>query len=230
MFDALYRDSRSRVVVLARSLTDEQLAATVAATPQWSGRDVVAHLVGAAADMVTGNMAGAPGPQWTAVHVETRVGRPIADLLVEWEEVGRAVEVTLAAPGAGMQAVLDILTHEADLREAFGRGTPPIADVEAAAFPAAKALVTRFGGPGSLVVRCVDSRGGDHEWTGGDGTPAELTVEPYELFRGILSRRSRRQMRAWRWSGDADPAPMIEALPVFGCRDDDQPLPTGSPG
>jgi hypothetical protein len=30
-------------------------------------------------------------------------------------------------------------------------------------------------------------------------------------------------MRAWDWKGDA--APYVDALPVFGPRDDDQPLP-----
>ena len=231
MFDAIYRHSRARVAGLAMALTDEQLASTVAATPEWTGRDVVAHLVGVASDVATGNLSGAPGPRWTAAQVDARAGRPVMDLLAEWDEVGPAMEAALAARRAGIQSVLDVLTHESDLRETFGFGTPPLADVEAATFPAIKGRVGGFGGPGSLQVRCVDSTGDEREWTGGDGpTTAVLTVEPYELFRGLISRRSRRQMRAWQWDGDTDPALVIEQLPVFGCRDDDQPLPTRSPG
>jgi hypothetical protein len=71
-----------------------------------------------------------------------------------------------------------------------------------------------------LVIQVV---GGD-TYRGGEGEPVtELTVDPYELFRGLGSRRSRAQMRAWNWTGDA--APYLESLPVLGPRDDDQPAP-----
>jgi hypothetical protein len=48
-------------------------------------------------------------------------------------------------------------------------------------------------------------------------------VDPYELYRGLFSRRSRAQMRAWAWSGNAER--YVDRLPVFGPRDDDQPIP-----
>jgi hypothetical protein len=51
----------------------------------------------------------------------------------------------------------------------------------------------------------------------------ELRADPYELFRGLLSRRSRAQMRAWDWAGN--PEPYLSSLPAFGARDDDQPIP-----
>lgn len=57
---------------------------------------------------------------------------------------------------------------------------------------------------------------------------AAVTVESYELYRGLISRRSRRQMRAWDWSGDVER--YVDALPVFGPRDDDQPLGTPAGG
>lgn len=221
MFDSLYRDARLRVRKLVTSLTDEQLDARVAGTPEWTGRQVIAHLVGGAADTVAGNLDGAPTPRWTAAHVGAREGRSLDELLAEWDEVGPVVEARLAARELGSMIVYDVLTHECDLRETFGLGRPPRDDVDAAARIATKGVVKGFTGPGTLVVRS-----GGQEWIGGGGEPRMvLTVEPYELLRGLISRRSRRQMRAWSWAGTGDPDEMIEKLPRFGARDDDQPMP-----
>ncbi|CAN5396992.1 hypothetical protein BH11ACT8_BH11ACT8_26370 [soil metagenome] len=45
---------------------------------------------------------------------------------------------------------------------------------------------------------------------------------PYEVFRAVFSRRSRAQMASW--GADVDVA-RLEAMCVFGPRDDDQPVP-----
>ncbi|MGD9959946.1 maleylpyruvate isomerase N-terminal domain-containing protein [Nocardioides sp.] len=49
-----------------------------------------------------------------------------------------------------------------------------------------------------------------------------LDVEDYELFRGLFSRRSRSQMLAW---GTPLTQEELDELPIFGPRDDDQPVP-----
>jgi hypothetical protein len=83
----------------------------------------------------------------------------------------------------------------------------------------AKQQAKGVAGPGTLVLHVA---GETHR--GGEGEPVrELRADPYELFRGLLSRRSRAQMRAWDWAGD--PGPYLESLPAFGPRDDDQPVP-----
>ena len=48
------------------------------------------------------------------------------------------------------------------------------------------------------------------------------TVPPYELFRAVFSRRSRDQMRAWDVGLSEE---RLEEIPIFGARDDDQPVP-----
>lgn len=47
-------------------------------------------------------------------------------------------------------------------------------------------------------------------------------VSPYELFRGGFSRRSRSQMQAW---GTGLSAEALDEVPIFGPREDDQPVP-----
>lgn len=48
------------------------------------------------------------------------------------------------------------------------------------------------------------------------------TVPPYELFRAVFSRRSRDQMRSWDVGLSEE---RLEEIPIFGARDDDQPVP-----
>ncbi|MGQ0576595.1 MAG: maleylpyruvate isomerase family mycothiol-dependent enzyme [Pseudonocardia sp.] len=220
MFDTIYDESRRRVCELAATLSPEQLDTTVPATPEWTARELVAHLAGVASDAVHGRTDGAPGPAWTAPQVADRAGRSVDELAAEWAEAGAQVRAALTERRMPLQIVHDALTHEADLREAFGLGPLPADVVERAVGSVAKAVVKGVAGEGALVVRA-----GGQEYRGGagDAEPTTLTVDSYELYRGLISRRSRTQMRAWDWSGDAER--YVDALPVFGPRDDDQPLP-----
>lgn len=219
VFDTIYDESRQRTCALAAGLTPEQLDTTVPATPEWTPRQLVAHLTGVAADAVHGRTEGAPGPVWTSAQVTAREGRALDELAAEWAQVGAGVRDAIAARRMPLQIVHDALTHEADLREAFGLGPLPADVVGAALKNIAKPVVARVAGDGALVVRA-----GEQEFRGGAGDdPTTLQVDPYELYRGLISRRSRAQMRAWAWSGDAER--YVDALPAFGPRDDDQPLP-----
>lgn len=226
MFDAIYDDARRRICELAAELSPEQLDTIVPATPEWTARQVVAHLTGVAADAVHGRTEGAPGPGWTAAQVAGREGRSLDGVVAEWAEVGEGVRAALTARKMPLQIVHDVLTHEADLREAFGLGRLPGDVLDKAVPSVAKAVVTGIAGDGALVVRA-----GDQEYRGGpggdgDGDGVTLTVDPYELYRGLISRRSRKQIANWDWTGpDPAVARYVDALPVFGPRDDDQPLP-----
>lgn len=217
VYDAVYDASRSRIGSLVTALSPAELDTVVPGTPAWNGRQVVAHVAGVAADVVDGRMAGWPGAEWTSAQVREREGRSLEVVLAEWAGTAAAVCAGIAQRRIALPIVHDVLTHEADLREAFGRGALP-----APAVDAALAVLVR------LVLRRVDGllmvRAGEHEWRAeGVGPPAVVTAEPYELFRGLMSRRSRVQMRAWDWAGDVEA--YVDALPVFGSRDDDQPLP-----
>ena len=51
-----------------------------------------------------------------------------------------------------------------------------------------------------MVVDAVGLR----SWNVGEPGDGDLRVsaEPYELFRGLFGRRSRRQIETWNWTGD----------------------------
>ncbi|RAV03255.1 maleylpyruvate isomerase family mycothiol-dependent enzyme [Mycolicibacter senuensis] len=223
MLDAIYRAARGRIGALAAGLGDHQLRTPVPATPGWTVHDVLAHLVGGAADVLAGRLDGAPGDSWTGRHVAERRALPIEELLDEWERAAPAVESSLPEQHTGPNLAADAICHEADLHEALGlprtdrEHWQPFLDVMGY-FPGRRLRDTA-----TLVI--TDELG--QEWHCGSGVSVTvLRADGYELLRGVFSRRSRRQIAAWDWS----PEPLgqlVDGFGAFGPRDDDQPIPPG---
>jgi hypothetical protein len=139
-------------------------------------------------------MDGAPGPDWSAVHVGERAALDVPTLIGELRSNAPAVQA--AAEGNARPAIVwDISVHLADLHEALGLGRPD-----------------------DHLWRPVLAGVGPYRL--GERT---LEVDDYELFRGLFSRRSRSQLRAWG-TGLTDAE--LDELPIFGPRDDDQPVPS----
>jgi len=193
----LYRDNIDAVCALTEALSEDQLSTPVPATPAWTVRDVVAHLAGGGNDAVTGRMDGAPGPTWTARHVGERVELPLAELRAELRRNQDAVAAGVA-DNPRPALVWDAAVHHTDLHEALGL---EVAD-------------DRFWRPvlEGVAPMLLERAGADRP-----------DVAPYELFRGLFSRRSRAQMRAW--GGDTLSAEQLDGLCLFGPREDDQPIP-----
>lgn len=186
---------------LAGSLTQEQLGTGVPATPLWTALEVYAHLAGVGTSVVTGAMAGAPGPDWTAAHVAQRQGRALSDLVAEI----RACESEVAgiiAQAHRPAIVWDRVVHLADITEALG--------LEPLAQPLWERILTSFAERAFRELPLTVRAG---EWTFGAGGPL-VTVDPYELFRIHFSRRSRAQVQAV--FGDVLTAEQQDALQIFG--------------
>lgn len=186
---ALYVDHVTALAALAGDLTAEQAAGVVPACPEWSVREVYAHLAGGAADGLAGRTDGAPGEAWTARHVAERAERTLGELVVELQANATPTATRLDLRSSA--AVWDIATHHADLHEALGRSRLPD--------PLWQPIIETF-----AMRRVPDLVG---------------TIDDYELFRGLFSRRSRAQLQALGLDEAA-----AESLGVFGPRDDDQPV------
>ena len=192
---ALCRANTDAVSALAEGLSDEQLATRVPATPEWTVRDVLAHLAGSPSDALSGRMDGAPGPEWTARHVGERSERTTDELVAEIRGVVDDVVATLA--GSDRPALVwNLAVHHADLHEALGLGVPP----EHMWQPIADAMRPALGANAAAFAGVCD----------------------YELFRAFFSRRSRAQTAAW---GTGLDQATLDDISIFGPRDDDQPVP-----
>ena len=234
----VYEDTRQRVVSLVGRLDAAAAARAVPACPQWRVHDVVAHVTGVCADILAGNLRDVASEPWTAAQVRARAGRPMADVLGEWHEVGPKVAALVDLfPGRyGLQLVSDVTVHEQDLRGALERPGARDSDaveigtdflVAAIFAPALLAL-----GLGPLEV-CTDGArwiagtggppaAGDADWrdallcTTAAPVPAtppvgRLVSDRFELFRALTGRRSATQIRRFGWTVDPEPY-----LPAFG--------------
>ena len=68
----VYRSVRLRVMDLVCDLPEETLDCVAPATPEWRVRDVVAHLAGGTADIVSGNLDDVASDEWTGAQVNAR--------------------------------------------------------------------------------------------------------------------------------------------------------------
>ena len=220
-FGDAYRGAFTRLDARVRGLAGTDPAALdtpVPACPGWTVRDVVGHLSGLATDILGGRLTTVPDDAWTAGQVADRRDRPVEDVLAEWAAQVDGMAAALDARRLPPNPAVDALAHEGDVAEALGDAVPPEEGWRPAARLICRGVLRGVDRPGTLSVRS-----GGEVWTGGSGGDPEAAVEvaPWELFRGVMSRRSAAQIRAWAWTGD--PEPWLPGLCVFGVRGDDQP-------
>jgi len=139
--------------------------------PEWSTKDVIAHLAGITTDILTGNLEGAATTEWADGHVSNRRDQDMATVCNEWETNGPQIDNILRELGnqIDQKFYIDALTHEWDFRQANSLAAKP------------------------------DMRYIAHNWefltaeiTDQDGELAP--VDPFTLFRSVLGRRSRSQI------------------------------------
>jgi uncharacterized protein (TIGR03083 family) len=210
---AAYGEARRRMIALIRehSGADDK---RIPSCPDWTPKDLAAHLAGVCTDILTGRIEGVGTDDWTAVQVAERRDRTMDDLLAEWEEAGPKVEelLPLFPKGAPSQLLFDTLTHEIDLCEAFGLPAPEKTQSEGPALDFAVGLflakIEETGAPPLEIVA------GDRAWSSNNGGEAtRLRVEPIELLRALTGRRTAEEISGLDWGG-ADPSPWVPAFEV----------------
>ncbi len=164
---------------------------------------MLAHLAGVTADIVSGNLDGAPSDGWTARQVEQRQDSPLEELLAEWNEHGAAVDaMARESPDPAWTTLLsDVATHEHDLRGALDARGARDSDALAISF---ELWVTH----GLAVPLTVETDAGTFS-SHHDVSVATVRAERFELFRAMTGRRSVDQMAAYHWSGAAHPEALV---------------------
>lgn len=203
---SIYADGRVRLSDLVSSEDPSGQTGPVPGCPAWAVRDVLAHVTGVCADVLSGNLEGVTTEPWTAAQVAQRKDKSLAEILDEWAAVAPQVEAIASHfPGrTDEQWVLDLTTHEHDIRGALscpgGRDAAGVlVGLDFAATMGLAASVNARGLPALLV------KAGDRQWVIGDGEPAaSVEGSPFELLRAMTGRRSERQVRALRWEGEVD--------------------------
>jgi len=212
----LYERVRGEMVSLVTSLDDLQLATVVDASPDWTVRDTLAHVVGITHDMNRAQFDF--GPHWTRRQVEERSGATISEIVAEWDREAPAFEDGLRLFGYefGSHYVADLHAHMQDVRSALGLSRFDDALVVRVAldFYLASLDEDLRETAGGAVAFTVD----DERHVAGHGDPvASVSGASFELLRVLSARRSRSQIRALNWSGDLDA--VIETLGRYPLRD-----------
>ena len=205
---------RVRVSALVDDVDPAVLDLPAPATPAWRARDVLAHMVGVADDIVNDRRDGIASDEWTGAQVDRRRDASIAEMLADWDRLGPEFESLLAIAPAEItgQALFDAATHEHDLRHAIAR---PGARDSAAMVEGWEWFVDGRVRAGAPAIRFVSERGDD---LAGVGEPWLSVRAPYfELFRAATGRRTEAEMAAYEWTPAPDPASILVA-PFFTIR------------
>ncbi|HEY2195721.1 MAG TPA: maleylpyruvate isomerase family mycothiol-dependent enzyme [Actinomycetospora sp.] len=209
--------AQARVIALMEAATDEQVATTVPACPDWTARDLFSHMVGLGTDVVAGDEPDDHNPDWTAKQVREREDRSVADLVTEWRETAEPLRAWMAEHGT--RPLGDVIIHEQDLRGALGvSGGQDTAGIAAIRDRFAPRVGARL--PEGTTLGLV---GDTWSWASDGGDPEQadvvLAAPDFELARALLARRSADQLRSWTRSGDVEP--VLDAFATLGALPED---------
>ena len=170
-YSTSYRGCRERVTEMVTGLADDDLARRVPACPDWTVRDLTAHIIGVAADLSVGNLEQMGAHEWTSAQIAKRKDHSVTDLIEEWTKLAEEVEPTadLIPPGAAQMLVGDAVTHEHDMRGALNR--PGARDTDAV-WIGLDRYIRVFGKRiKDAELSSVVVRSGDREWQAGIREP-----------------------------------------------------------
>lgn len=213
-FAPAYAETRGRLIDLFSRVPDGRLEATVPACPEWTLKDLLAHLIGVAEDMLAGNLEGVGSPEWTSAQIGRRSDKPASELIAEWKELGPELDRAVANVPSAIAGIFlaDSVTHEHDARGAVGdRGARDSAAVAMTLETFVRVFARRVRDQElpALAVQWEDGR-----WTAGNGEPEGKVMAPaFELFRALAGRRTLDEIRAFEWS--VDPEPYVSIFSVF---------------
>jgi uncharacterized protein (TIGR03083 family) len=186
-----YREIRRNIAELLADADDPN--PDIPACPEWTLRDLIAHLTGSAA-LAIGRMSG-----WPAAHPSSS-DMAVPELLRAWDQIGGEVELLLSERNgrAGNLLVTDAFTHELDIRYALNAPLPQAHPAFAIAF---EVLANGFAASVEThhlpALRLATD---ETQWTVGVGEPAAtVTGDRFDLYRSLTGRRTHGQITAMHW-------------------------------
>lgn len=197
-----YHSTRRRITELAATLGDDELALAVPACPAWKVHDLLTHVVGVPEALASGSFPAGNRQAWLDGVVEERRGVPVPELLERWEACEAATSAVV--DGGGSLLLIDLVSHEHDLRGAVGRpGARGVPEVRAIVQLMLEQFAPVISGAG-LGAFVVDS--GEVRWASQFVRPGcTIRVDPWEATRVLMSRRTAGEVRALPLSGDVEP-------------------------
>jgi len=177
---------RARVIDLLRSTPESSGNVVVPCTPEWTVRQLAAHLVGVPEDVLAGRMEGVASDAWTNAQVVLFGDLTMTELANLFESSAPKIDAILHNFPQPIisQFVMDAVTHEQDMRSALG--VPGGRD--------SKAVEVGVGFFLNLIevsdLPLFDAL-------------VNTSVSPWDLLRSLTGRRTVEQMNALGLDGEA---------------------------
>lgn len=206
---AVYARTRHDLVETVTALSESQLETRVPATPDWTVRDVLAHVVGIAVDLNAQHLPEADdegGAAWAAIQIARGRTQMLDEIVATWTREAPAFEEGLRIFGyeIGAHFAADLHAHNQDVRSALGmsRDTDPVTLRVALdhylGFLDEILTSARWG-----TLEVVTEAGAYRLGRDGAHNP-RLRSSAFEALRVASARRSPEQIRALDWEGDVD--------------------------
>jgi uncharacterized protein (TIGR03083 family) len=219
---AAYVGVRARTNAMLRTASPDDAATTVPACPEWTVKDLAAHMAGVCEDILAGNLEGVATDAWTGAQVTRHAGGSLDDVLDCWDRTGPDIEASVPnfPQAAAAQFVFDATNHEHDLRGALGQ--PGARDADALSVGLSFVFNALDGSARAGSVPPVEVITRHRRFAIGADEPAlVLRADLFEVFRAFGGRRSFDQIRALDWTGDPTPLlAMFETSPLHPPTDD----------
>lgn len=207
----LYQAVRNELVAGLRSLDDATASTIVPACPEWTVKDVVAHLSGLNAELLAGVEGSIGTHEATSRQVSDRAALSMNEVLDEWLSMADAIDQRFTVDTNMAEALLaDMVVHVYDLHELLHQATV-VADsaISAAAhryvFKLQERLTSEFAT--TLTIELSDGTSWPSPAIEG-GSSLTLQAAPFEFLRGVTGRLARNEVEAFNWS--ADPSTILD--------------------
>jgi len=203
-FGAVYATTRDQLIVQVRDLDDAQAATAVPGCPDWSVKDVVAHMSGLVTDLLDGRKPPLGTPEMTSRQVGERADMTLAECCDEWSANSESFAVLMAeTPRLGMVLTGDLTIHQYDLIEAVDTISAPPPDAVAVSCESyVPRLQERLAEQLDIGLTVTLD---EQTWSPTSGTtPRTLTGSPSDFLTALTGRRTRAEVeQTLTWDGDA---------------------------
>jgi len=198
-----YQAVRGELIETLATLDSTAAEQTVPSCPQWTVKDVAAHLCGLNAELIAGVQGGLGNDQATTRQVTDREANDLAQVLEEW----KSHDLALAEVFAGNEDIAaaltgDLVIHAYDLSEVLDQPTTQAAlATPMSAHRYVVRLQQRLAEQMDIALSVELSDG--TSWPASAGTEAvTLTTSPHNFLRGVTGRLTRAEVEAFDWSVD----------------------------
>lgn len=203
---SVYAATRDQLIEQVTTLVDlDQVEAMVVPScPEWSVKDVLAHLSGLVADVLAGVEGSLGTDENTTRQVNTRSTMSVIEVCSEWSGNAAAIEPVFGAePLRGWGLTADLAVHVHDLAEMLdGVSPPPVEATRLGCGRYVPLLQERAAEQLDLGLAVKLDR--DRIWAANGGSSRLVMSGSYvDFLRSVTGRRTRSQAEAaFRWEGE----------------------------